>query len=193
MSQTKLTDSCDHCVYSELSPNVYPRSKCSSQQEHFTPDPICQKCEHADTPVAEYPCQTCRDESGRRHYMESTESTESTEPVSPCQSCPHAGTPPLQQPCADCGHNGLSAGIQRNREAEYQRFVEEMNARPAACICGENPEYVEDNIYPGEVHRYVVCNGSHPVPHSLSVHGGNSREETIGRWNAFIFNLKNNK
>jgi hypothetical protein len=68
-----------------------------------------------------------------------------------------------------------------------------MNARPAACICGENPEYVEDNIYPGEVHRYVVCNGSHPVPHSLSVHGGNSREETIGRWNAFIFNLKNNK
>ena len=82
---------------------------------------------------------------------------------------------------------------QRNREAEYQRFVEEMNARPAACICGENPEYVEDNIYPGEVHRYVVCNGSHPVPHSLSVHGGNSREETIGRWNAFIFNLKNNK
>ena len=193
MSQTKLTESCDHCVYNELRGNDYPCSKCSSQQEHFTPDPICSKCFYADTPVAEYPCQTCRDESGRRHYMESTESTESTEPVSPCQSCPHAGTPPLQQPCADCGHNGLSAGIQRNREAEYQRFVEEMNARPAACICGENPEYVEDNIYPGEVHRYVVCNGSHPVPHSLLVHGGNSREETIGRWNALIFNLKNKK
>lgn len=96
MSQTKLTDSCDHCVYSELSPNVYPCSKCSSQQKHFTPDPICQKCEHADTPVAEYPCQTCRDESGRRHYIESTESTEpteSTELPSPCQSCPHAGGP----------------------------------------------------------------------------------------------------
>lgn len=150
MSQTKLTDSCDHCVYSELSPDVYPCSKCSSQRNHYTPDPICQ-------------------------------------------SCPHAGTPLLQQPCADCSHNGLSAGIQRNKEAEYQRFVEEMNARPSPCICGENPEYVEDTIYPGEVHRYVVCDGCKPVPHSLSVHGGDSREETIGRWNAFIFNLKNNK
>ncbi len=196
MSQTKLTESCDRCVYHDLHSDVFPCSECSSQLNHYTPDPVCLMCKYADTPKADYPCSTCRIESDRGHYVEateSTESTESTEPVSPCQSCPHAGNPLLQQPCADCGHNGLSAGFQRNIEAGYPRFVEEMNARPSPCICGENPEYVEDNIYPGEVHRYVVCNGSHPVPHSLSVHGGNSREETIGRWNAFIFNLKNNK
>lgn len=187
MSQTKLTESCEHCVYIELPGTTYPCSVCTSQWDHFTPDPICQKCFHAGTPAAEYPCDSCRGGFERKHYDESAES------ASPCQSCPHAGTPLLQQPCADCSHNGLSAGIQRNIEAEYQKFVDEMNARPSPCICGEIPDYVEDTIYPGEVHRYVVCNGCKPVPHSLSVHGGDSREETIGRWNAFIFNLKNNK
>jgi hypothetical protein len=89
--------------------------------------------------------------------------------------------------------NPINIALQKSAEAGYQKFVDEMNSRPTPCICGKDPEYVETVIYPGEVHRYVVCNGDCPVPHSLSVHGGNSREETIGRWNTFIFNLKQNK
>ena len=71
------------------------------------------------------------------------------------------------------------------------RFVNRCNAYPRPCpYCGEIPEVVEDTIYPGEKHCYVVCNGAKLLPHSISVHG-RSREEAVANWNSFVLTMKN--
>lgn len=69
------------------------------------------------------------------------------------------------------------------------RFVNECNARPRPCpYCGEIPEVVEETIYPGEEHCYVVCNGAKLLPHSISIHG-RTREEAVAHWNSFAIDI----
>lgn len=179
MNLNKVVPSCSHCRYSDLTAETFPCSTCSDEYEHFTPKPECTSCIHGSRSSGEPACSVCNDTKG--------------EATSVCNDCEYNGTPRLTYPCTRCMANPINIALQKSAEAGYQKFVDEMNSRPTPCICGKDPEYVETVIYPGEVHRYVVCNGDCPVPHSLSVHGGNSREETIGRWNTFIFNLKQNK
>nr|DAG09765.1 MAG TPA: restriction alleviation protein [Caudoviricetes sp.] len=70
------------------------------------------------------------------------------------------------------------------------RFVNECNAHPRPCpYCGEIPEVVEEAIYPGEKHCYVVCNGAKLLPHSISIHG-RTREEAAAHWNSFVLTMK---
>ena len=69
------------------------------------------------------------------------------------------------------------------------RFVNECNAHPRPCpYCGEIPEVVEETIYPGEEHCYVVCNGAKLLPHSISIHG-RTREEAVAHWNSFAIDI----
>lgn len=83
----------------------------------------------------------------------------------------------IPQHIADMWAERLKQGV--------QRFVDAYNARPRPCpYCGEIPEVVEETIYPGEKHCYVVCNGAKLLPHSISIHG-RDREEAVARWNSF--------
>lgn len=76
-----------------------------------------------------------------------------------------------------------------NMKQAVLRSVNERNAHPRPCpYCGEIPEVVEETIYPGEKHCYVVCNGAKHLPHSISVHG-RFREEAVAHWNSFAIDI----
>lgn len=128
----------------------------------------CDTCRHRGDSVEEEPCLSCFDEGfcNPLNYVEATETAETV------------------------GHNvGIPQHIAdmwaERRKQGYRRFVDAYNARPYPCpYCGEEPEVVEETIYPGEKHCYVVCNGAKLLPHSISIHG-RTREEAVARWNSF--------
>lgn len=66
--------------------------------------------------------------------------------------------------------------LKEGKRKLIQKMVEEHNNRPRPCpYCGKEPEIVEETIYPGEVLRYVVCSGESPLPHAISIHGGDDK------------------
>lgn len=129
-----------------------------------------------------------------------------------CPFCKHCDAPESTEPCASCFDEGLDHPL-NYKKSEYRgivpkhitdmfiermrenvlRLADEYNScpRPRYCpYCGEVPEVVEETIYPGEKHCYVVCNGANLLPHSISVHG-RSREEAVANWNSFALSLAN--
>lgn len=148
--------------------------------------PSCDTCKYKNLDRSVEPCHSCfYDRFGNpMNYVEATEATDcdhheqSTKgPVGPVES--EVGIP---QHIVDMWAERRKQGV--------QRFVDEYNARPRPCpYCGEIPEVVEETIYPGEKHCYVVCNGAKLLPHSISIHGWD-REETVARWNSFVLTMK---
>lgn len=123
------------------------------------------------------PCASCFDE-GLDHPLNYEEATESGDEGS-----------------TDSGVKGIMPQhivdmfAERMKQAAL-RFMDEYNAYPRPCpYCGELPEVVEETIYPGEEHCYVVCNGAKLLPHSISIHGL-TREEAVARWNSFVLTMK---
>lgn len=81
--------------------------------------------------------------------------------------------------------------LKEGKRKLIQKMVEEHNNRPRPCpYCGKEPEIVEETIYPGEVHRYVVCSGESPLPHAIYIHGGDDKRQAADRWNAFVSTMK---
>lgn len=173
----------------------------------------CNTCTHRDNLRCNPPCSHCRRERGIE-YPEYEEAEEDEEDVlSPCSTCKYGDLPGTVGPCASCFDEGLDhplnyeeateSGVTEivpkhivdmfveNMKQAVLRSVNERNAHPRPCpYCGEIPEVVEETIYPGEKHCYVVCNGAKHLPHSISVHG-RTREEAVARWNSFVTTMKN--
>lgn len=170
---------CFTCVYSSLPDTVEPCASCdkyfSNYRSSDTPDEEdvlspCSTCKYGDLPGTVGPCASCFDE-GLDHPLNYEEAT-------------------------DSGYRGIvpkhivDMFVERMEQA-ILRSKDECNARPRPCpYCGEIPEVVEETIYPGEKHCYVVCNGAKLLPHSISVHG-RSREEAVANWNSFVLTMKN--
>lgn len=138
--------------------------------------PTCDTCKYADLPGTVGPCASCFDE-GLDHPLNYEEATDSGDEGS-----------------TDSGLKGIvpqhivDMFTERVKQAAL-RFVNECNAHPRPCpYCGEIPEVVEETIYPGEKHCYVVCNGAKHLPHSISVHG-RFREEAVAHWNSFAIDI----
>lgn len=177
----------------------------------------CNTCTHRDNLRCNPPCSHCRQERGIE-YPEYEEAEEDEEDVlSPCATCKYGDLPGTTEPCASCFDEGLDHPLNYEEATESGgkgivlkhivpkhivdmfaervkqaalRFVNECNAYPRPCpYCGEIPEVVEETIYPGEKHCYVVCNGAKLLPHSISIHG-RTREEAVARWNSFVLTMK---
>ncbi len=177
----------------------------------------CNTCTHRDNLRCNPPCSHCRQERGIE-YPEYEEAEEDEEDVpSPCSTCKYGDLPGTVEPCASCFDEGLDHPLNYEEATESgdegivlkhivpkhivdmfaERvkqaalwFVNECNAYPRPCpYCGEIPEVVEETIYPGEKHCYVVCNGAKLLPHSISIHG-RTREEAVARWNSFVLTMK---
>lgn len=177
----------------------------------------CNTCTHRDNLRCNPPCSHCRQERGIE-YPEYEEAEEDEEDVlSPCATCKYGDLPGTTEPCASCFDEGLDHPLNYEEATESGgkgivlkhivpkhivdmfaervkqaalRFVNECNAYPRPCpYCGEIPEIVEETIYPGEKHCYVVCNGAKLLPHSISIHG-RTREEAVARWNSFVLTMK---
>lgn len=177
----------------------------------------CNTCTHRDNLRCNPPCSHCRQERGIE-YPEYEEAEEDEEDVpSPCSTCKYGDLPGTVGPCASCFDEGLDHPLNYEEATESGdegivlkhivpkhivdmyaervkqaalRFVNECNAYPRPCpYCGEIPEVVEETIYPGEEHCYVVCNGAKLLPHSISIHGL-TREEAVARWNSFVLTMK---
>lgn len=177
----------------------------------------CNTCTHRDNLRCNPPCSHCRQERGIE-YPEYEEAEEDEEDVlSPCATCKYGDLPGTTEPCASCFDEGLDHPLNYEEATESGgkgivlkhivpkhivdmfaervkqaalRFVNECNAYPRPCPnCGEIPEVVEETIYPGEKHCYVVCNGAKLLPHSISIHG-RTREEAVARWNSFVLTMK---
>ena len=140
-------------------------------------NPPCSTCKYGDLPGTVGPCASCFDE-GLDHPLNYEEATESGD----------EGT-------VGSGIKGIvpqhivDMFTERVKQAAL-RFVNECNAHPRPCpYCGEIPEVVEEAIYPGEKHCYVVCNGAKLLPHSISIHG-RTREEAAAHWNSFVLTMK---
>lgn len=176
----------------------------------------CNTCTHRDNLRCNPPCSHCRQERGIE-YPEYEEDKEDEEDVpSPCSTCKYGDLPGTVGPCASCFDEGLDHPLNYEEATESGdegivlkhivpkhivdmfaervkqaalRFVNECNAYPRPCpYCGEIPEVVEETIYPGEKHCYVVCNGAKHLPHSISVHG-RTREEAVAHWNSFAIDI----
>lgn len=176
----------------------------------------CNTCTHRDNLRCNPPCSHCRQERGIE-YPEYEEAEEDEEDVpSPCSTCKYGDLPGTTEPCASCFDEGLDHPLNYEEATESGdegivlkhivpkhivdmfterlkqaalRSVNERNAHPRPCpYCGEIPEVVEETIYPGEKHCYVVCNGAKHLPHSISVHG-RFREEAVAHWNSFAIDI----
>ena len=185
---------CEDCRYSMRRVEEEPCLSCYKYSE-FTPleetvdgtdandDVIepCNTCTHRDNLRCNPPCSHCRRERGIE-YPEYEEAEQGIDcPEYEDKDSGYKGTVP--QHIADMFVEDL-------RQAAL-RFVNGCNARPRPCpYCGEIPEVVEETIYPGEKHCYVVCNGAKLLPHSISVHG-RTREEAVANWNSFVLTMKN--
>lgn len=181
-----LKRTCDTCKYKNLDRSVEPCHSCNWYSD-FTPDEEdkgdeedvlspCSTCKYGDLPGTVEPCASCFDE-GLDHPLNYEEATESGDEGS-----------------AESGGKGIMSQhivdmfTERLKQAAL-RFVNERNAYPRPCpYCGEIPEVVEETIYPGEKHCYVVCNGAKHLPHSISVHG-RFREEAVAHWNSFAIDI----
>lgn len=145
----------------------------------------CNSCVHRDNLRCNPPCSHCRQERGIE-YPEYEEEEQGTD-------CPEYEE---AEPGIDCPEYEDKAseykGVVPKHIADmfYERIMQSL-PRPCYCpYCGEVPEVVEETIYPGEKHCYVVCNGANLLPHSISVHG-RSREEAVANWNSFALSLAN--
>lgn len=176
----------------------------------------CNTCTHRDNLRCNPPCSHCRQERGIE-YPEYEEAEDIMKPscesckyknldrsVEPCHSCfyDRFGNPMNYVEATESGDEGSTeSGVkgimpqhivdmfaERMKQAAL-RFMDEYNAYPRPCpYCGELPEVVEETIYPGEKHCYVVCNGAKHLPHSISVHG-RTREEAVAHWNSFAIDI----
>lgn len=171
----------------------------------------CNTCTHRDNLRCNPPCSHCRQERGIEYPEYEEDKGDEEDVPSPCSTCKYGDLPGTVGPCASCFDEGLDhplnyeeateSGIkgivpqhivdmftERLKQAAL-RFVNERNAHPRPCpYCGEIPEVVEETIYPGEKHCYVVCNGAKHLPHSISVHG-RFREEAVAHWNSFAIDI----
>lgn len=177
----------------------------------------CNTCTRRDNLRCNPPCSHCRQERGIE-YPEYEEAEEDEEDVpSPCATCKYGDLPGTTGPCASCFDEGLDHPLNYEEATdsgdegivpkhivpqhivdmfvervgqEVRRYFEACDAHPRPCpYCGEIPEVVEETIYPGEKHCYVVCNGAKHLPHSISVHG-RFREEAVAHWNSFVLTMK---
>ena len=185
---------CWTCAYRDLPETAEPCASCDMYFSHFeSSEPTestdtaasedarrcspCATCKYGDLPGTTGPCAFCFDE-GLDHPLNYEEATESGD----------EGT-------VGSGIKGIvpqhivDMSTERVKQAAL-RFVNECNAHPRPCpYCGEIPEVVEEAIYPGEKHCYVVCNGAKLLPHSISIHG-RTREEAAAHWNSFVLTMK---
>lgn len=165
---------CSHCRQERGI--EYPEYEEAEEDEEDVLPP-CSTCKYGDLPGTVGPCASCFDE-GLDHPLNYEEATESGD----------EGT-------VGSGIKGIvpqhivDMFTERVKQAAL-RFVNECNAHPRPCpYCGEIPEVVEEAIYPGEKHCYVVCNGAKLLPHSISIHG-RTREEAAAHWNSFVLTMK---
>lgn len=172
-----LKRTCDACKYKNLDRSVEPCHSCN-WYSGFTPDEEDvlsprSTCKYGDLPGTTEPCASCFDE-GLDHPLNYEEATESgDEGIVLKHIVPK---------------HIVDMFAERAKQAAL-RFVNERNAHPRPCpYCGEIPEVVEETIYPGEKHCYVVCNGAKHLPHSISVHG-RFREEAVAHWNSFAIDI----
>lgn len=172
-----LKRTCDTCKYKNLDRSVEPCHSCN-WYSGFNPDEEdvlspCSTCKYGDLPGTTEPCASCFDE-GLDHPLNYEEATESgDEGIVLKHIVPK---------------HIVDMFAERVKQAALW-FVNECNAYPRLCpYCGEIPEVVEETIYPGEKHCYVVCNGAKHLPHSISVHG-RFREEAVARWNSFAIDI----
>ena len=168
---------CSHCRQERGI--EYPEYEEAEEDEEDVLSP-CSTCKYGDLAGTVGPCASCFDE-GLDHPLNYEEATESVGPVDSGDS-------------GDSGYRGIvpkhivDMFVEDLRQAAL-RSKDECNAYPRPCpYCGEIPEVVEDTIYPGEKHCYVVCNGAKHLPHSISVHG-RFREEAVSRWNSFAIDI----
>ena len=145
----------------------------------------CATCKYGDLPGTVGPCASCFDE-GLDHPLNYEEATESED-----EGCTDSG----DEGSTDSGVTEIvpkhivDMFVERVGQ-EVRRHFEAHNAHPRPCpYCREIPEVVEETIYPGEEHCYVVCNGAKLLPHSISIHG-RTREEAVARWNSFVLTMK---
>lgn len=164
---------CSHCRQERGI--EYPEYEEDKGDEEDVPSP-CSTCKYGDLPGTVGPCASCFDE-GLDHPLNYEEATESGDEGS-----------------TGSGLKGIvpkyivDMFTERVKQAAL-RFVNECNAHPRPCpYCGEIPEVVEETIYPGEEHCYVVCNGAKLLPHSISIHG-RTREEAVAHWNSFAIDI----
>lgn len=138
--------------------------------------PSCESCKYKNLDRSVEPCHSCfYDRFGNpMNYVEATESGDEG-------STESGGKGIMPKHIVDMF-------AERMKQAAL-RFMDEYNAYPRPCpYCGELPEVVEETIYPGEKHCYVVCNGAKHLPHSISVHG-RTREEAVAHWNSFAIDI----
>lgn len=200
-----LKRTCDHCKHKGNSVEEEPCLSCN-WYSGFTPIKEqgidCPEYEEAEQGI------DCPE------YEEAEEDEEDV--LSPCSTCKYGDLPGTTKPCAPCFDEGLDHPLNYEEATESGdegivlkhivpkhivdmfaervkqaalRFVNECNAYPRPCpYCGEIPEVVEETIYPGEKHCYVVCNGAELLPHSISIHG-RTREEAVAHWNSFAIDI----
>lgn len=136
----------------------------------------CSTCKYGDLPGTVGPCASCFDE-GLDHPLNYEEATESED-----EGTVGSGVTEIVP------KHIVDMFVERVGQ-EVRRHFEAHNAHPRPCpYCGEIPEVVEETIYPGEKHCYVVCNGAKHLPHSISVHG-RTREEAVAHWNSFAIDI----
>lgn len=164
---------CSHCRQERGI--EYPEYEEAEEDEEDVPSP-CSTCKYGDLPGTVGPCASCFDE-GLDHPLNYEEATDSGDEGS--TDFRRKGIVP---------QHIVDMFTERVKQAAL-RFVNERNAYPRPCpYCGEIPEVVEETIYPGEKHCYVVCNGAKLLPHSISIHG-RTREEAVAHWNSFAINI----
>lgn len=178
-----LKQTCDHCKHKGDSVEEEPCASCDwysgftldEEDEEDVPSP-CSTCKYGDLPGTTGPCASCFDE-GLDHPLNYEEATESGD-----EGSTESGVKGIMP------QHIVDMFAERMKQAAL-RFMDEYNAYPRPCpYCGELPEVVEETIYPGEKHCYVVCNGAKHLPHSISVHG-RTREEAVAHWNSFAIDI----
>lgn len=206
---------CLTCKHKGVSIEEEPCISCNGYQ-NYTPDEsarrkreeellkrTCDTCKYKNLDRSVEPCHSCNWYSGFNPDEEDV--------LSPCSTCKYGDLPGTTEPCASCFDEGLDHPLNYEEATESGdegimpqhivdmfaervkqaalRSVNERNAHPRPCpYCGEIPEVVEETIYPGEKHCYVVCNGAKHLPHSISVHG-RTREEAVAHWNSFAIDI----
>lgn len=165
---------CSHCRQERGI--EYPEYEEAEEDEEDVLSP-CSTCKYGDLPGTVGPCASCFDE-GLDHPLNYEEATESGD-----EGTEGSGVKGIVP------KHIVDMFVERVGQ-EVRRYFEACDAHPRPCpYCGEIPEVVEETIYPGEKHCYVVCNGAKLLPHSISIHG-RTREEAAARWNSFVLTMK---
>lgn len=200
------------CISCNGYQNYTPDESARRKREEELLKRTCDTCKYKNQDRSVEPCHSCN------WYSDFTPDEEDEEDVlSPCSTCKYGDLPGTVGPCASCFDEGLDHPLNYEEATEsgdegivlkhivpkhivdmfvervgqeVRRHFEAHNAHPRPCpYCGEIPEVVEEAIYPGEKHCYVVCNGAKLLPHSISIHG-RTREEAAAHWNSFVLTMK---